>query len=130
MFTNLKPSHIVYALLFILALWLIVPAIAGSGNTKQAAQAWPMIEDGALLIDVRTQAEFDAGHLDGAINISWEETSALMDAIGDDKDRPVVVYCRSGNRSGMSKKALDAKGYTNIFNGTGLKALKATKPQP
>jgi len=128
MLTNLKTAHVVYALLFILVLWLIAPAIAGSGNTKQAAQAWPMIESGALLIDVRTQGEFDAGHLDGAINISWEETSALMDAIGDDKDRPVVVYCRSGNRSGKSKKALDAKGFNHIFNGTGLEALKATKP--
>jgi len=128
MFTNLNTTHIVYALLFMLALWLIVPAIAGSGNTKQAAQAWPMIENGALLIDVRTQEEFDAGHLDGAINISWEETSTLMDAIGADRDRPVVVYCRSGNRSGKSKKVLDAKGYTNIFNGTGFNALKATKP--
>ena len=128
MFTNFNTTHIVYALLIILALWLVVPAIAGSGNAKQAAQAWPMIENGALLIDVRTQGEFEAGHLDGAINISWEETSALMDAIGNDKDRPVVVYCRSGNRSGKSKKALDAKGYTHIFNGTGIEALKATKP--
>jgi len=129
MFTNLNTTHIVYALLFILAVWLIAPAIAGSGNKKQAAQAWPMIENGALLIDVRTKGEFDAGHLDGAINISWEETNALMDAIGDDKDRPVVVYCRSGNRSGKSKKELDAKGYTNVFNGTGLEALIATRPR-
>jgi len=128
MFTNLNTTHIIYALLFILALWLIVPAVAGNGNAKQAAQAWPMIENGALLIDVRTQGEFDAGHLDGAINIPWEETNALMEAIGDDMDRPVVVYCRSGNRSGMSKKALDAKGYTHIFNGTGIKALEAARP--
>lgn len=128
MFTNLNTTYIIYALLFILALWLIVPAIAGSGNKKQAAQAWPIIENGALLIDVRTQGEFDAGHLDGALNIPWQDTNALMDAIGDDKDRPVVVYCRSGNRSGKSKQALDAQGYTHVFNGTGLEALKATKP--
>ena len=128
MLTNLNTTHVVYALLFILALWLIAPVFAGSGDPRQARLAWPMIESGALLIDVRTKEEFDAGHLDGAINIPWEETSALMAAIGDDRDRPVVVYCRSGNRSGKSKKALDAKGYTHVFNGTGFEALKATRP--
>jgi len=123
-----KTTYLVGTLLVILALWLIVPAIAGSGNTAQAKQAWPMIESGALLIDVRTKREFDAGHLDGAINISWDETTTLMDAIGHDKERPVVVYCRSGNRSGKAKVALDSKGYNHIFNGTGFEALKATKP--
>ena len=128
MFSSLNTTHAVYALLFVLALWLLAPVFAGSGNPKQAAQAWPMIESGALLIDVRTKGEFDASHLDGAINIPWEETNTLMDAIGADRDRQVVVYCRSGNRSGKSKKALDAQGYTRIFNGTGIEAMKATKP--
>jgi len=128
MLTNLKTNHVFYVLLVILALWLIGPAIAASGDPVQAKQAWPMIENGALLIDVRTKEEFDAGHLEGAINIAWEETQALMDAIGDDRERPVVVYCRSGNRSGKAKVVLDTKGYTNIFNGTGFEALKATKP--
>lgn len=128
MFTHLNTTHVVYALLIILALWLIAPAFAGSGDPQRASEAWPMIENGALLIDVRTKEEFDAGHLDGAINIAWDETNALMDAIGDDRQRPVVVYCRSGNRSGKAKKVLHTKGYTNIFNGTGFEALKATKP--
>ena len=51
-----------------------------------------------------------------------------MSAIGTDKTRPVVVYCRSGNRSGKAKVVLETKGYTNIFNATGYGALKETKP--
>lgn len=128
MLTNLNTPHAAYTLLVILLLWLIPPAIAGSGDPEQAKQAWPLIESGALLLDVRTKEEFDAGHLDGAVNISWDETNALMDAIGDNKQRPVVVYCRSGNRSGKAKTALEARGYTHIFNGTGLEALQTSKP--
>ena len=122
-----RATQIAFALLVILTLWLISPVIAGSGDTGQAKLAWPMIENGALLIDVRTKEEFDEGHIDGAINISFDETKALMDAIGHDKQRPVVVYCRSGNRSGKAKASLDKEGFTNIFNATGFEALKATR---
>jgi len=126
--SKLKTTWVALTLLVILALWLITPALSGSGDPVQAKQAWPMIENGALLIDVRTKEEFGAGHLEGAVNISWDDTGALVDAIGDDPERPVVVYCRSGNRSGKAKEALDKQGYNHIFNGTGLEALKATKP--
>ena len=123
-----KATQISCLLLTILSLWLMSPAMAGSGDPAMAKQAWPLIENDALLIDVRTPEEFDAEHLDGAINIAWDDTDALMEAIGDDKQRSVVVYCRSGNRSGKSKVALDKEGYNHIFNGTGLEALKAVKP--
>jgi len=124
----LNTNRIFYTLLIILTVLLSTPAIAGSGDPVVAKQAWPMIENGALLIDVRTIKEFDAGHIEGAINIPYEDTRALMDAIGDDKQRPVVVYCRSGIRAGKAKAALDKNGYSNIFNATGYEALKATKP--
>ena len=123
-----KPMQFIYALLVILTVWLINPVLAGSGDPEAAKQAWPMIEQGALLIDVRTTEEFVLGHIDGALNIPWQDTDKLMSVIGTDKSRLVVVYCRSGNRSGKSKVALEAKGYTNIFNATGLEALKETKP--
>jgi phage shock protein E len=123
-----KPTQFIYALLVILTVWLINPVLAGSGDPEAARQAWPMIEQGALLIDVRTREEFAQGHLDGALNIPYQEIDKLMSAIGTDKTRPVVVYCRSGNRSGRAMGVLETKGYTNIFNGTGLEALKETKP--
>ena len=121
-------AQIMYVFPVILTVWLINPVLAGGGDPEAAKQAWPMIESGALLVDVRSKEEFAAGHLDGAINIDWDNTEALIAAIGSDKQRPVVFYCRSGNRAGKSIVTLGEKGYTNIFNATGLEALKNTKP--
>ena len=123
-----RPTQFIYALLVILTVWLITPAIAGGGDPDIARQAWPMIERGDLLIDVRTNEEFAKGHIEGSINISFEQTDALINAIGQNKQRPVVVYCRSGNRSGKAKIVLETKGYTHVFNATGYEALKSTKP--
>ena len=123
-----RPMQFIYAFLVIFTVWLINPVLAGSGDPEAAKQAWPMIEQGALVIDVRTREEFAQGHIDGALNIPWQETDKLMSAIGTDKTRPVVVYCRSGNRSGKAKVVLETKGYTNIFNATGFEAMKETKP--
>jgi len=123
-----RPMQFMYVFLVILTVWLINPVLAGSGDPEAARQAWPMIEQGALLIDVRTTEEFAQGHVEGALNIPYQEIDKLMSAIGTDKTRPVVVYCRSGNRSGKAKVVLETKGYTNIFNATGYEALKETKP--
>ena len=68
------------------------------------------------------------GHVDGAVNIAWDKTDDLIAAIGDDKQRQVVFYCRSGGRAGKAKEALEEKGYEHIFNATGFSALRATEP--
>jgi len=123
-----KPMQFIYAFMVVLTIWLITPVLAGGGDPEAARQAWPMIESGALLVDVRSQKEFAEGHLDGAVNIEWDQTDALAAAIGADKQRQVVFYCRSGNRAGKSITALEAMGYTHIFNATGLEALQETRP--
>ena len=121
-------TQVLYVFLVILAIWLITPVLAGGGNPEAAKQAWPMIESGALLVDVRSEEEFATGHLEGAININWDDTDALVAAIGMRQDRQVVFYCRSGNRAGRAITTLTEKGYSNIFNATGLEALKETRP--
>ena len=123
-----RHTQILYALIVALTIWLINPVMAGGGDPEAAKQAWPMIENGALLVDVRSEQEFAAGHLENAINIEWDQTDALIAAIGNDKQRQVVFYCRSGNRVGKSIAVLETRGYNNIFNATGLEALLATKP--
>ena len=128
MHQNRHTSQFFLTLLIILTILAINPVLAGGGDEEKARQAWPLIQSGALLIDVRTKEEFDAGHLEGAVNIPWEDTGALIQAIGSDKQRPVVLYCRSGNRSGKSIAILKRQGYIHLHNGTGLEALKATKP--
>jgi phage shock protein E len=120
--------QMMYALMVVLAIWLIAPVMAGGGDPAIAENAWPMIQSGALLVDVRSEEEFADGHLDGAVNIEWDKTADLIAAIGDDKQRQVVFYCRSGNRAGKARVVLEGKGYNNIFNATGFNALRATEP--
>jgi len=122
-----KLTQAIVVAVVVLTIWLISPVMA-AGDPEVAKQAWPMIESGALVIDVRSAEEFADGHLDGAININWDDTDALIKAIGNDKQRPVVFYCRSGNRAGKAAAHLKLGGYTSIFNATGLEALKETKP--
>lgn len=122
-----RPTQFFFALLVLVTVWLIAPVVAGSGDPEAAKQAWPMIESGALLIDVRSKQEFDPDHLQGAINIEWDRIDDLAAAIGDDKNRPVVFYCRSGNRAGKSIVKLKSMGYTNIFNATGIEVLRETR---
>lgn len=122
-----KLTQAFYVVLVVLTVWLVSPVMAG-GDPEAARQAWPMIESGALVIDVRSTEEFAEGHLDGAIHIEWTDTDALIEAIGSDTQRQVVFYCRSGNRAGKAIEQLKLEGYTNIFNATGLGALNETKP--
>lgn len=98
------------------------------GDVVAAAKGWEMIENGALLIDVRSQEEYDQGHIEGSTLIPHSELDAIVAAIGPDHDRQVVLYCRSGGRAGRVQTALQEKGYTGIFNATGWDALEATRP--
>ncbi len=72
--------------------------------------------EGALILDVRTQAEFDAGHVPGAINISHDELATRLDELDSAKDRAVVVYCRSGKRAGLASSVLLEAGYVNVLH--------------
>jgi len=69
-----------------------------------------LVAKGALLLDVRTPAEFCAGHLADAINVPVQELPARLCDVGP-ISRPVVVYCRSGGRSAMARALLTRAGY-------------------
>lgn len=97
------------------------------GNAEQAEAAWPLIEEGALVIDVRSEEEYQAGHLPGAVNVPYEETEALIELIGPDQDRNVVLYCGSGRRAEAAKQSLEEASYTGVYNASGLDALLATQ---
>ena len=79
-----------------------------------------------VVIDVRTPQEFSAGHINGAINIPYDQIEAhrsLLDKIK--KDENVLVYCRSGRRSEIAKQTLNDLGYKNVQNGGGMDSLVA-----
>ena len=71
-------------------------------------------EEGYIILDVRTQEEYDQGHIPGAILISHEEIAEKAEDVLTDKDQLILVYCRSGRRSKIAAEALVELGYTNI----------------
>jgi rhodanese-related sulfurtransferase len=78
-------------------------------KTISRAEAREMIAAGAQLVDVRADHEWEAGHLPGATHIALPELPARIDEI--ERDRPVIIYCRTGNRSDMATVALAEAGY-------------------
>ncbi len=77
------------------------------------------IASGALVVDVRTVGEYQSGHYPGALNIPVDQVAKRVSEFGE-KDKPIIVYCASGGRSGSAKSYLESIGYTNITNAGGL----------
>lgn len=71
-------------------------------------------QDGYIILDVRTQEEYDEAHIDGAILIPDYEISDRAESVLKDKDQLILVYCRSGRRSKLAASELVKLGYTNI----------------
>jgi rhodanese-related sulfurtransferase len=82
-----------------------------SDETREVTrdEAQKLVEGGAQLVDVRAGHEWEAGRIEGAAHLPLAELAERTDEI--DKDRPVVLYCRGGNRSTMAAEALAAAGY-------------------
>ena len=80
-----------------------------AGREVSREQAQKLIDEGAQLIDVRVDHEWEVGHIAGATHLPLDE---LPQRVGEiDKDRPVVLYCRGGTRSTMATTALADAGY-------------------
>lgn len=87
----------------------------------------PLLELAAgeiVYLDVRTPQEFAAGHLEGAILIPHTEIEKEIARLVPDKGAIIHTYCRSGRRSGIAKKKLEALGYTNVTNRGGFTKLQ------
>ncbi|MDH5544388.1 MAG: rhodanese-like domain-containing protein [Gammaproteobacteria bacterium] len=99
-------------------------------SNESQLKAWQMINEGALLVDVRTPGEFRSGHVPGAKLIPVNQLSQRLSEFGADKNRPIVVYCRSGSRSGKAQSILRAAGFSNVHNGGGFDALMSARKNP
>ena len=82
--------------------------------TAEEAKQIMDTEEGYIILDVRTQEEYDEGHIPGATQISHEEIAEKAEEVLTDKDQLILVYCRSGRRSKIAAEALAELGYTNI----------------
>ena len=67
-----------------------------------------------IILDTREQDEFDEGHIPGAILIPYTEIENKAEAMLPDKDKLILVYCRSGRRSKIAAESLAKLGYTNV----------------
>ena len=78
-------------------------------------------EPDAVLLDVRTEAEFRQGHIPGSVNLPLQSLDNAEEII-ENKDIPIYVYCRSGSRSRQAAAILGVLGYTNVTNIGGIGA--------
>jgi phage shock protein E len=81
-----------------------------------------LVKEGAVVIDVRTKGEYQAGHIQGSRNIPLDNIKNQVLSLKQ-LNKPVVTVCRSGNRSGMAKSILTAAG-VEAYNGGAWTNLK------
>ena len=101
---------------FLVVIVFLVNGILYSCNQiKKESELPQLIKEGAILIDVRSREEFDEGSVPGAINIPIDLLSDNIEEIPTDK--PIIVFCKSGNRAGKAKKILEENNITDVTNG-------------
>lgn len=133
-------KHLMFALTLLVALALAAPMVVSKEQSpflpqlmkmlKEARTTHPQIsvadaekliakEKKLLIIDVRTAAEYKAGHVPGAINIPRGLLEFKLINKEKSADRPILVYCKSGARASFASQQLTALGYKNVKNMTG-----------
>jgi phage shock protein E len=107
---KMLPTLLVVALVLVVGYFMFM-----KGGDVTGAEARQLVRTGARLVDVRTPGEFAAGHIPGAVNIPVQELDARMNEL-QPKDAAVVVYCRSGNRSGNAARMLKSAGFAVVHD--------------
>ena len=102
--------------------------LGGLGHPGLAAEPAPVISQADLLarlakkdpdvvvLDVRTPAEYAAGHVPGARNVSHDQLAARLGELSSLKDKQVVLYCRSGRRTALAEQTLREAGFTRLLH--------------
>jgi rhodanese-related sulfurtransferase len=104
--------NIIIGIVIALALGYLMLDRPGSLSSSEAHR---LVEAGARLVDVRTPQEFATGHLPGAVNVPVQDLERRMAEL-EGKERPIVLYCRSGNRSASAARMLVSAGYAEVHD--------------
>lgn len=76
-----------------------------------------IINEGAIMVDVRSEAEYNEDHIGGAVLLSLDTISEdTVSSVIDSKETPIIVYCQSGNRSSQALTKLEDLGYMNVYD--------------
>lgn len=114
-----------------------VPALAAPPQKAQdriapgivdGAAARELAADGVKVVDVRTPQEFAAGHVPGAVNIPYDQMATRAAELGP-PSTPVLLYCRSGRRSGVAAQTLKEKGFTRLWDMQAYERWTASAPK-
>ena len=82
-----------------------------------------LIQNGAIIVDVRSKAEYLAGHIKDSLNIPVDSLRDNLFKLKD-KNQPIITCCASGMRSASAKSILKSNGYIAVYNGGGWSSLK------
>lgn len=103
------------------------------GISTASANDLEIIREGLsspIIVDVRTEREFDGGALDGAVNHPVQGLPGTLLDMGIELDEEVIVYCRSGRRSAQAKTLLKAAGVKLVFDGGAMSKLEEALEEP
>ena len=97
----------------------VAPIATGPDGRISGADAAKQVQAGALIVDVRAPDEYESGHISVAPNVPHEAVADNLAVFGGDKDRAIILYCKSGRRAGIAREALLNAGYKHVYNAGG-----------
>jgi rhodanese-related sulfurtransferase len=103
----------------LLSMFDSIKQLFGMGPSADFAN---LVQNGAVIIDVRTPGEYASGHIRGSVNIPLDRLQNNLSKLN--KEKPIITCCASGMRSASAKSVLQAAGYTAVYNGGGWSGLQ------
>ena len=79
-----------------------------------------MMSGDTVILDVRTQEEFDGGHIENSVLLPYDEIREKAESVITDKNRTILIYCRSGRRSEIAARELVDMGYADVYDFGGI----------
>ena len=110
----MEPGNLILTGAAALALLLVLRAVLASRGGLSREQLAALVDQGAVIVDVRTPQEFAGGHAPGSRNIPLDRLSGQLGEL--DRARPLLVCCASGARSAAAKGILLKAGFTKVDN--------------
>ncbi len=114
-------NHLFLVGAFVVVLGLVIKSEydhqTGKANQLDPTAAIRLMNgDDAVVVDVREASDFNKGHIKDAKNIPMSSLKDQLDGVAKSRDKPVLMYCRSGNISGKACRVLKRAGFTNVHN--------------
>lgn len=119
-------KYIVISLIIVIAIVIVYNSNIKSTKLEYqiitANEAYNIIEseEDFIILDVRTESEYASGHIKDSILLPYDEISIKAETVLPNKNKKILIYCRSGNRSSIAAKELSELGYTDIIDFGGI----------